>query len=160
MAMVSTIIAGIGLALGAVGLGFQFFNAKKQAKASEKAEKLREQQMKLDAMRRRREIIRQMILTNSQAKSNAATQGVSQSDSAVQGAIGQQVNTAAQNITSVNQGEAIGQGIFQANAQYAQAGVGMAWGQSFSNVGSGLVENSQMISRVGSSAGLWKPDVA
>lgn len=158
MAAVSTIIAGIGLAIGAGGAFLNFQADKKAAKESKKAEKLREQQMNLDAMRKRREVIRQMIVAKATGASNAAVQGVSGGDSAVVGGQAQAVATAARNTSAINQSQSIGQGIFDANAGIAAAQRTGAWGQAFQSVGGGLIENSETISRVGATAGLWKSD--
>lgn len=155
MAAVTTVIAAIGLGVAAVGAGVQAYGTMQQSEASQKAEKLRNRQMNLDAQRKRREAIRQMILNQAQAKSNAAVQGVAQGDSAVQGAIGQQANSAAQNTTAINQSQQIGQGIFNANKDYAGGQVTSAWGQNITSVGASMMGNSETISRVGATSGLW-----
>jgi hypothetical protein len=160
MAAISTIIAGVGLGIAAAGAGVQAYGTFQAAAASRRAEDLRKKQMNLDAGRKRREVIRQMQIAQAGARSNAATQGASQGDSAVQGALSQQANTAGQNLSNIHQSQQIGSNIFSANADYAQGQATASWGSAFQSVGMGLAQNSGMISRVGSSAGLWAPDVA
>lgn len=152
----STIIAGIGLAVAAAGAATTAIGTQQQAKATEKAEDLRQQQMNLDAQRKRRNIIREMIIQQAVGRSNAAVQGVSGGDSAVIGGQQQAVTTAGQNTLAVNQGQAIGSGIFQANKDLAAGQVTSAWGNAAQNVGGQIVQNSTTISRVGASAGLWE----
>lgn len=153
----STIIAGIGLAVGIASAGVSAYGTMQASEASQDAENLREKQMNLEATRKRREIIRQMILNQAIGKSNAANAGVSVTgDSSVAGAVAQQTNTAAQNTLAVNQSQTIGQGIFDANSRVAGAQAVSAWGQAGQNIGSSIIQNSKTISRVGASYGLWE----
>ena len=69
MAAAITAIGGIVSAIGAM----------KQAKASAKAEKLRERQMRLEAMRKKRELIREGQVARAEALSNATAQGAASS---------------------------------------------------------------------------------
>ena len=94
----STIIAGIGLAAAAAGTAVQYAGQVKAQEASEKQEDLRQQQMQLTAKRQRRQAVREMLINQALAKSNAAVQGVQQGDTSVQGAQAQQFNSAGQNI--------------------------------------------------------------
>lgn len=152
----STVIAGIGLAIAAGGAGLQYEGQQRAEDASEKAEDLRKQQMNLTAQRQRRNAVREMIINQAVAKSNAATQGVAQGDSAVLGAQSQQFNSAAQNVVASTQAEGIGSGIFSANKDYAR-GMGLAnTGQQIAGFGNQVMSNSTTISRVGASSGLWE----
>lgn len=154
----STVIAGIGLAIGAFGAYKQYTAQQDAAKASKKAEKLRETQMNLDAQRRRREVIRKMIAERAASRANAAAQGASGSDSSVIGGQAQAVNTGAYNVNAINQSQEVGQGIFAANAQYADAYARAGFGEAISGFGGKIFDNSEMISRVGASSGLWPSD--
>lgn len=152
----STIIAGIGLALGAVGTGVQYAGQQKAEAQSEKQEELRKQQMNLTAKRQRRQAIRELIISQSVAKSNAAVQGVQQSDTSVVGAQAQQFNSAGQNVVASNQAQAIGNRLFDSNAAEARA-LGQAnLGQNIAGFGGQVMQNSTTISRVGATAGLWE----
>ena len=125
MALAMTAIGGI---LGAVG-------SFKQAKASEKAEKARQQQMQLDATRKRREVLRESIRARSMALSSASAQGAAES-SGLQGGYGQIAGVSGRNIVSTNQDEALGNKVFKANQSYAKAGGLMALGQGIQSFGS------------------------
>lgn len=159
MAAVSTIIAGIGLGIAAVGAAQQYSAGQDAAKASEKAEDLRRKQMNLDAARRRRQVIRDMVVARATSRASAASQGVQGGDSAVIGGQQQAVSTAAMNTLAINQSQSIGTGIFSANAEYANAQGREALGQSISGFGMNVAKNSATISRVGASAGLWESDI-
>ena len=125
MAVAVTAIGGI---LGAIG-------AMKQAKASEKAEKARQQQMRLDGLRKRREVVREGVRARSMALSSASAQGAAES-SGLQGGYGQITGTVNRNTSSINQDEALGDKVFDANRSYAKAGGLMALGQGISSFGS------------------------
>lgn len=157
----TTIIAGIGLAVAAAGAGVSAYGTMQQAKASEKAEDLREKQMNLEATRRRRQIVREMIINQAAGRANAAIQGASggMQDSAVAGAFAQQTGSAGRNVLATNQSQEIGAGIFSANRQLAQGQVTSSWGNNISSVGGAIMSNADTIARVGAKEGLWSPDV-
>lgn len=159
MALVSTIIAGIGLGIAAIGAVNQYDAAKDAAKASEKAEKLRKRQMNLDAARRRRQVIREMLIARATSRANAAGQGVQGGDSAVIGGMQQATASAGMNTLAINQSQSIGQGIFSANADYAAAQGRQATGEAISGFGMSVAKNSATIARVGAAEGLWESDV-
>lgn len=121
-------LTAIGSILGAVG-------AMKQAKASAKAEKLRQRQMNLEAMRKKREIVREGVRARSEALSTATAQGAAEG-SGLQGGIAQITNQVGRNTQANEQDRTIGNKIFKANQQYANAGGLMALGQGISSLGS------------------------
>lgn len=155
-AVTSTVIAAIGLGLSAVGAGVTYYGQSKAAQAQKKQEKIRKKQMNLDLMRQRREALRKMLVAKALGVSNSASQGAVASDSAVQGGIAQAVGTANISATDINQNGELGTAMFKANAQEASAQGTAAMGAAFGSWGSGLVNNSTTISRVGASFGLWK----
>ncbi len=151
-----TIIAGIGLATAAIGSAVQYEGTVQQSEASQKAERLRQQQMNLDAYRKRREVVRQMILAQATGKANAASQGASVTgDSAVIGGSQQAASTSGVNQTDIAQSQGIGNKLFQANADFAAGQITSSWGSNIQQAGGGIMQNSDVISRVGASAGLW-----
>lgn len=156
MLATSTIIAAVGLAIGAAGAVTNYIGAQQAASAQQKQEKLRKQQMNLDVMRRRRELIRQMLIQRALGISNATNQGAVASDSAVQGGIAQATQTANVGSMDLNQNAQLGTQMFQANAQEASGRGIAAMGTAMGSWGSGLVQNSTTISRVGQSFGLWQ----
>ena len=125
MSMGFAVIGGVMSAIGSM----------KQAKASAKAEKLRSRMMQLEAMRKRREIVRESVVARAQATSNATAQGAGEG-SGLQGGIAQITSRQNRNILASNQDEALGKGVFKANAQYAKAGGMIAIGQGLSQLSS------------------------
>lgn len=151
-----SITAMVGIGLSVIGTGIsmsaQQRMAREQEEASRRTENAREQQMQLDAQRRRRQSIREGILARSQAMAVGVGQNVLHS-TGVMGAMGQASAQSAENVQTVNQSEALGSRIFEGNRAYAAAG---ARGQSMSAFGSGLaslggaiVNNAGTINRLG-----------
>ena len=125
MAMGLSVIGGVVSAIGAM----------KQAKASAKAEKLRSRMMQLEAMRNRRELIREGVVARAQATSNAVAQGAGEG-SGLKGGIAQITNQQNRNVLASRQDEELGKGVFKANAAYAKAGGMISIGQGISSLGS------------------------
>lgn len=155
-AVTSTIIAAIGLGLSAAGGVVQYIGQQKVAKAQKKQEKIRNQQMNLDLMRQRREALRKALVARALGISNATNQGAGVADSSVQGGIAQAVGQGNMSLTDINQNGQLGTAMFRANAQEASGAGTAAMGTAIGGFGSGLVQNSTTISRVGASFGFWK----
>jgi hypothetical protein len=118
---------------GVVGAFGQF----RQAQASERAEKLRKRQMNLEAMRKKREIIREGVMARAQALSAATAQGGAEG-SGLAGGYGQITGQVNRNMLATNQDQQLGNRMFKANAQYAQGGMISSVGQGISSVGQQL----------------------
>ena len=98
--------------------------------AQKKAEKLREKQMNLEAMRQTRGVVREANRQRAVALSVSTAQG-SQLGSGLAGAKGQIAGQANSTTLGINQGQEIGAGIFAANRADAA-------GRMISGMGSGL----------------------
>lgn len=120
-------------AVAVVGSLFSFMGQQQQAKAMAKAEKAREQQMNLDAMRKKRAALRESLLARQTALANATNQGAA-SGSGLQGGFGQIQGVAGQNILGINQDQQLGSRIFAANQQYASAGTMIGFGSMLGDV--------------------------
>ena len=120
-----------------IGTAIQAFGAMKQAKASKKAEALRERQMNLEAMRKKREMVREGVAARSQALSNATAQGAAEG-SGLQGGIAQVTAQQNRNVQAVNQDTEIGAGIFKANRQYASGGMLVSLGSGVKDLGASI----------------------
>lgn len=127
---VSAAVVGIGSAISAYG-------SYAQAKASAKAEKLRERGMKLEAFRKRREIIREGLMAKATALSNATAQGAGEG-SGILGGLAQIEGNTRRGVTAVNQDETLSSGIFKQNAKIAWGGMIQDFGQGVSSFGSAL----------------------
>lgn len=152
----STIIAGIGLAIAGFGAAKTYQGQAQATKASKTQERIRKQQMDLDIQRKRREAIRKMLAARAMGVSNATNQGASLTDSAVVGGLNQTTQSANTSSMELNQNAQLGDNMFSANAMEAN-GRGMAsFGNAVQSWGSGIIQNSTTISRVGANFNLWK----
>lgn len=166
---------GLATAVAAVGVGLSAFGLFKSSKASEEnaraqqaaiaaqqeAERLRKQQMDLDAMRRRREVLRQSTAARSASLAITTAQGGSgEGASALPGAYGSISGRANVNASGINQNQALGGGIFDAHQDqltaYRQAASAQS-DQSFWNgigsIGGKLIDNAAPIGQVGTYIG-------
>lgn len=133
-------------AIGIAGGIFSFMGQQRQAAAMAKAEKARENQMNLDAMRKKRAALRESLVARQMALNNATNQGAA-AGSGLPGGYGQIQGIAGQNIQGVNQDQQLGQQIFAANRQYASAGTMVGFGNM-------LTQNADSFARVGQSLGI------
>jgi len=128
--------AAITLGASLVGGFMQYKGQEKMIQAQKKAERLRERQMNLQAMRERREVVRQSILARSTALATTTAQGAAgQGGSALGGAYGQIGGEAGRQRVAINQNQEIGQGIFRANRQYFSGTQQMGLGQAVAGAG-------------------------
>lgn len=160
-----TATAGVaGAAAGGYGLYNQYQGAKKTQAAQEKAiqyqqdiEQKRQQQLNLDAMRRRREVFRQSYAARAMSLSVATNQGASQEgSSALGGAYGQISGRTNVNDLGIRQNQEIGnsiftsnQGVFSAYRDSASAATQTAFGTGLTSLGGALMTNAGAIGRVG-----------
>lgn len=127
-----------------------------QTAASKRAENAREQQMQLDAQRRRRQAVREGLLARSMSLSAGVNQGA-QYGTGVAGGMAGAMGMSLENQQGVNSGEILGSRIFQANRDYFDATqrgqAGMALGQGISALGGALTSNAGAIGRLGGGTG-------
>ena len=160
----SAVIAVAGFATSAYGMSKQQSAQKEQARAQQegiaaqqRAEASRKQAMELDAMRRRREIVRQNVKARSMALSTATSQGAS-GGSGLQGGLAGIEGQTNTNLLGVNQNEAIGADIFSANqAKFGADSRGVAAASkaatygAISTLGGAILKNAGQIDRIGTS---------
>jgi len=148
MIATSTIIAGVGLAIGAAS-AYESYEAKNdQNKANKKAEAAREQAMNLDALRRRRAVIRQTIAARSTALASASQSGATQG-SGLAGGLAQAAGSGNSELSSSNKQQQLGAGIFAANRQAGDAATSASNWAGLSSLGNQIVDNSKVIGRLG-----------
>lgn len=146
MPAITTLIAVAGLAVAGAGAAISYSAAKQNAaaqgqalQAQQQATALQQQQMNLDATRRKREIIRQGVAARSAALAQTTAQGAAGAGgSALSGAYGSIAGRTGTNFEGVDQNQQIGNGIFAAHAQQLQAYQAAASAQSFGALGAGL----------------------
>lgn len=93
-----------------------------QVAASVSAENSRKQQMNLDSIRQRREVVRNALIASSNAKAGAVASGAGLQGSGVAGGQAQIVNQRNSLLLGIFQNTSIGNAIFEANKSYAIAG--------------------------------------
>lgn len=118
------------LAIGAVTTAFGQF---KQNQVAKKQEMMRKRQMNLEAVRRKRDLIREGIMVRAQATSNAVAQGAGEG-SGLQGGLAQVTGTVNRNINVVSQDQQIGNRMFGLAGKYADWGSVSSIGQGISGV--------------------------
>lgn len=168
-----TAAIGIGLAASAAGSYMSYKGAQstakasrqaaeEQASASRQAEAARRQQMNLDALRKRRQSVREANVMRSQAMVAGVNQGAGGSSS-LAGGIAQVTGDQMANESSIAQAQDIGGRIFDANSAYSEAGFRYdiarakasttgAWGSMLTSLGGMAVQNSGTIGRIGNFA--------
>jgi hypothetical protein len=169
MAAISTMIIGAtaiaGLGLSGAGMYQSYQGQKRQAASQQEAIRLQQQMddqrkkaMELDAMRRKREMIRQSIAARSMALATTTALGASaEGSSALPGSYGGIQGRTGVNELGVNQNLEIGRSMFGlqrgVSAAYqnaASAGSQVAMGQGLSSLGGTLLKNLDTFGRVGS----------
>lgn len=101
------------IALGAavVGAGVSMYGQFKQAAAERKANRLRRKQADLEAMRKKRQMLREYAMNRAKTLATAGGQGIGFGGSTAAGAQAGQSNQLASNIGGAAQGRAIGVGL-------------------------------------------------
>lgn len=143
-------ISAIAMAITAAGTAYSTYNSIQASEASQRAESLRKEQMKLEAERNRRKTIREAMAARAVALSNITQAGGSdQGSSATGGAFGQISNSLGNNINDLSQSVRIGAGIFDANAAQSEAQGQMAIGQAISSMGKDIFAAGPKINAIG-----------
>lgn len=130
-------VVSVGASL--VGAGMQADAMKTQNKAMQKAEKLRQQQMNLQAARERRDAIRKAMLARATALATATSQGAAAAgSSALGGAYGSIEGEKNRQSLAINQNQQIGQGIFKQNQIYSEASLQAGFGEAIAGAGQAI----------------------
>lgn len=140
-------LAGFSTAASLIGTGISAFGSIQQAKGAERAEALRQRQMNLQADRERRNTIRQSIVARAQALNQGVAQGASDS-SGLLGGLGQITAQGASNVQGINQGQQIGNQMFDANRQISRGQTLQSIGSGFQQFGQYLTQSFDQIQRV------------
>lgn len=146
MALFTALAIGAAVA-GVAGTIYSYMGQRKAQKGAEKAERIRETEMQLQAARNRRQSIRQAIITRAQATSNATAQGAGDG-SGLQGGLSQISNANAQNQRDISQGLSLGTQMFAANRMISSGQTMASIGQSIQQFGSYLGDNYSKFERV------------
>lgn len=145
--MAEIAIAAIGLAVSAAGTVGGLIQGQKAAKAQEKANRIQEQQMNLDAQRQRRETVRKMLIANAAAESAATNQGAA-NGSGLSGALGQITGNAAIQTGDINTNQQLGAQAFAAQRQYARATSQASLWSGIGSLGGMLTNSASVFGRI------------
>lgn len=145
---IETIIGAIGVGASVAGTAVSFAGQQRANKAAQRAERIREAQMKMEAVRERRQQVRQMVMARAQALQAGVNQGA-QGGSGVMGGMSAASSQGRANLATTNASEALGGQMFSANRQEA-AGRNMASiGSGISSLGGIMMQNAGTFGRVG-----------
>lgn len=162
--MATSLILAVGLAAAGYGAYKQYQGSKEVAAATRDAaninkntEQLRQQQMNLDATRRRREVVRQALAARAASLAAVTFKGAGgDGSSALGGAYGGISGQSNVNDVGIRQNQSLGNSIFSNNASLqdvyyreAAAKSQVATGQALSSFGGAMLSNMETIGRVG-----------
>lgn len=143
-------ISAIALAVTAAGTAYGTYSANQASEATQDAEKLRKQQMLLEAERQQRKTIRDAMSARAVALANITQAGASDSgSSAMGGAVGQISNSMGNSLNDLNKSVQIGSGIFDANARASEAQGQAAIGNAVASIGKDIFASSEKINNIG-----------
>lgn len=151
MAAFSTLIGAAGVGLSAVGVGAQVYGMVKAQQGERRAERIRAAQMNLESQRERRNIVRQANIARAAALTAAESQGA-QAGSGLAGGLAQVSGQAGSSIQAVNQNQQLGTQMFGANRMISSGNTMASIGSGISSLGGSLVQNSDMLGRLGNYA--------
>ena len=150
--MAFTALTAIALGAAAIGTGVSLYGQSQQTAAMQRSENARQQQLNLESMRRRREIIRNAVVARSAATFSASTQGAMYG-SGLPGGQGQVYGEAGRQTGAVNQNEELGGRVFGANQDYYNASGFTTFGTALTSLGGQILNNAGTIERVGTYVG-------
>lgn len=139
----------IGLLAQGVGMVGGMWAARRATEASKDAERARAEQMRVESMRRMRDQIRQSQVANATALSRSVGQGAGVFSSNLMGAYGQTQGALGRASNAEYQNLQIGERIFQANMDLADA---KGWASTFEGMGkfgTSLATNAGQIGQLG-----------
>ncbi len=148
------LFAGTVAAVG--GTGYNAYAGAKAAKASRRAESLRQRQMNLDSAMKRREILRKVQLSRSQALSRTTQSGAS-SSSALGGAFGEIAQRGGEDVNYNEFSTDVGNDLFRANRDFTTWRSNAETGQGIANLGMNLIQSTPTLTSIGTEAFGKKP---
>lgn len=128
----SPALIGLGTIGSAVGAAGQAYYTRQASAASRRAERARQEQMRLESMRRQRDLIRQAQNANAMSLSRSVGQGAGVEGSNLMGAYGQTQGALGRASNAEFQNLAIGERIFQANMDQS---VAQGWAATYNGLG-------------------------
>src|SRR5690606_31402121 len=146
-ANLGAVAGGISAAAGVAGTVMQAVGANKMADAQERAERVRQTQMDLEAQREKRAMVRRAVITRAQVQ-NAAGATDQPNSTGLQGGLGNITSQTGQNIQGVNTGQQLGQAMFGINRQISSGQTLASIGGAVSGIGNQIASNFETFNRV------------
>ena len=143
-ASASPALLGLGVVGSTVGAAGQAYFTSQASAASRRAERARQEQMRLESMRRMREQMRQAQNANAMSLSRSVGQGAGVAGSNLAGAYGQTQGALGRASNAEYQNLQIGERIFQANLDQS---IAQGWASTFNGLGN--FSNNFMQSQAG-----------
>lgn len=153
---IALLVQTIGTVAATAGAGVGAYSSIQAGAASEKAEKLRRKQMENEVSQRKRAAIREFQLKRATTLSNIQGATGTLENSAAGGAVSGLGATLGTQIGEIDQAASIGRGIYDANADYAEATAMGQTASSVGNFGKSLFSSADEIGRLGASYGSGK----
>lgn len=148
MAAISTAVAVAGLAVGAAGAYVNYRGTQQVTRGQQQAENIRQRQVSLDALRRRRQTIRQALSARSLAISTAGSQGALYG-SGLSGGLGQITGQETNQVRDLNQNEDLGNQMFAANRTVTQGNNTSQLGSGLTSLGNAAIRNIGTFREIG-----------
>ncbi len=134
----AAVIAAVSIGASVAGGVVQARGQRAATKASKRAEDARQQASRLETQRVKRRAIRDTQIAQADTESNAVTGGVDIGSSAIQGGVQSATSQQNRQILAANQGQELGDQVFQANRDLASA-------RRISSIGQGIASIGQQI---------------
>ncbi len=145
------LVAQLVAATAAVGgTAYSVVKGQEASEASKKAEALRRQQMLLEQQQKQRAAIRKFQLARSTSLANISGQTGTVQNSGAYGAESAYSATLGTQLGDIYQAGAIGEGLFDANAEYSNASASAQAGSQIASFGKDLFASAPAIGRIGS----------
>ena len=143
------IIGAVTTVTAAAGTGYSVYQGQQAAAASKKAEQLRKRQFQLQQLNDRRKAIRDYQLRRATSVSNIQGATGSLDNSATGGALSALSSTLGTQLGELQQSSNIGNALFNANADYAQASANAQAGAQVAGFGKEVFGSRDEIGRIG-----------
>jgi len=154
MPFATATIISASAAIAGLGLSAKSYSDQKEAnqqvtEASQRAEAIRAEQARVNALREQRKIFQDAQRARAYANSTAATQGAS-SSSGVEGAFATIAGAQGAQSATLSENYGLGQQTFEANTSLTDARSDLSTAQGLGDIGKTLFSSSEKIGAVGS----------
>lgn len=150
-------VQAIGAATAAAGTAYGVTQSQSAAEASKKAERVRQEQMRMNVAQEQRKRIREFQLARAQSASNISSSTGTLENSAFGGSSSAYSASIGTNLGELATSERLGNDMFAANASYAQSSANAQAGSQVGSFGKDLFSSGPELSRIGATLFGSKP---